>query len=441
MRKKNSSFALLFMCVMVAAGISSCYDEANSYGEELVESPFRTVFIDSSTVEVTSVLIDSVETSAKGVGLVGNYTHPIWGKVISSTYLPYSRPTYSTDIDETVVFDSLVFALNYSGYSIGDTTLMQQIEVHRLTEKVVLNDNGYLYSNSSFKYDPVPIAVGSFKPKPNSGTTVEIRLPDDLGQDLLTRFHRRDQAVSSDFFEDYFKGFVLTPGENSQTIQGLAVGDTACAMKLYYHIADGTLNQQSLVFSVNTSNQFNHVNHDRKGTSLESYGSRKVEIPSSEIANRGFLFGGIGWYSRLSFPYLNSLMQSGEQVEISQAYLKIYPEPSSYSDSNPLPDSLYLYIVDENNVVTNTVKDYLGTEVQAAVLVKDEIYKENTYYYFDVSDFMQDELGAIGKYKHSLFLVLDDDDITKTFRNLTINDQKGRYPIVLQITYRIYESY
>lgn len=36
-----------------------------------------------------------------------------------------------------------------------------------------------------------------------------------------------------------------------------------------------------------------------------------VEIPSAELSNRGVLFGGLGWYTRLEFPYLNNLMQQG----------------------------------------------------------------------------------------------------------------------------------
>ena len=92
-------------------------------------------------------------------------------------------------------------------------------------------------------------------------------------------------------------------------------------------------------------------------------------------------------------------------------------------------------------MVTDAVTDYLGTEVQSGTLVKDESFSENTYYYFDVSTFMQEELGAFGKYKHSLQLVFSEDDYTQTFRNLTFSDQAGRSPIVLQLTYKIYESY
>ena len=141
------------------------------------------------------------------------------------------------------------------------------------------------------------------------------------------------------------------------------------------------------------------------------------------------------------FPYLNNLMQQGTQVEIESALLKIYPEQGTYSDYNTLPDSLYLYIADENNVVTDAVTDYLGSEVQRGTLSEDNTFNENTYYYFDVTQFMQEELGAFGMYKHNLQLVFNSDDYTGTFKNLTFNDQGGRNPVTLQLIYKVYESY
>ncbi|MDD2437737.1 MAG: hypothetical protein PHF73_04140, partial [Massilibacteroides sp.] len=96
---------------------------------------------------------------------------------------------------------------------------------------------------------------------------------------------------------------------------------------------------------------------------------------------------------------------------------------------------------DENNVVVDAVTDYLGTEVQQGTLVKDDTFPENTYYYFDLTTFIREELGAFGIYKHNLQLVFNNDYYTKTFHNLTFENQNGTLPIVLQLTYKIYESY
>lgn len=435
----NASFS--FLIILSVGLLSSCYDANNTYGENLVNSSFRNITTDTITVTVTAVFLDSLETSAKNVVLVGQYTHPVWGKITASSYIPYTRPTFGTDIEETVILDSLVLSLYYNGSYVGDTMPPQQLSVHRLLEKVALNDNGYLYSNSSFPYDSEPLGSCTFRPKPGRGDKLTIRLSDRLGQDLLTRLHTSDESVSSDRFEDYFKGIVLVPEMSvSRSLLSFSVSDTMSALVLHYHVVSEQDEEQTVIFAPNTDTQFNHIDHDRTGTLMEPYPVKHVEIPSVSLDNRGLLFSGIGWYSRLEFPFLNTIMQQGERVEIQSAYLKIYPEQQTYSSFNALPDSIFLYIADQNNVVTDAVTDYLGTQVQGGVLVKDDTFDEKTYYYFDVSQFMKEELGTFGKYKHNLQLVFSEDDYTGTFKNMTFSDQQGRSPIVLQLIYKVYES-
>ena len=374
--------------------------------------------------------------------MLGEYTHPVWGNISSSGYIAYNCPSYTTEIDAQVVLDSLVLSFNYGGYYVGDTLQPLRFNIHKLTEKIRLNDNGYLYNTSSFDYETEPLATSSFTPRPLSGEKVLVRLPDEMGQDFLTRFHKRDIQVSSDYFEDYFKGLVVIPEiTDNRSILSFQVADSSATLVLHYHIIDEKENEQVLTFIPNTTTQFNHIDHDRSGTIMEPFPVTQKEIPSASLGNRGVLFGGLGWYTRLEFPFINNILMQGEKVAIESALLKIYPEPGTFSGTNTLPDSIFLYIADENNVVTDAVTDYLGTAVQSGTLVKDDTYDENTYYYFDLTDFMQQELGAFGMYKHNLQLVFNEDTYTASFRNLTFNDQQGRSPIVLQLIYKIYESY
>lgn len=427
---------------IIFCSIVSCYDENNTFGNRLVDSDLRNISMDTSSITVTAVLIDSLETSGKQVVLAGKYMHPLWGSISAASYIPYLRPQYSTESDVTVQFDSLILLLSTNKNFVGDTTQQQRYSIHLLSEKVVLNDNGYLYNNSSFAYEPEPLTVYSFIPRPRTSEKLEIRLPDKLGKDLLTRFHNHDESVAVNHFEDYFKGIVIIPDEQqSYSLLGFQVADSLSALILHYHIESGYENHQKLVFSPNTATQFNQLQHDRHDTPMETYPWKKVEIPSAELGNRGVLFAGIGWYTRLEFPYLNDIMEQGEYVHIEKAGLRIYPEYGTYSGYNTLPDSIFLYIADENNVVTDAVKDYLGKQVQGGRLVKDDVFLGNTYYYFDVTQFMKDELGTSGKYKHNLQLVFNSDDYTKTLRNLTFSDTKGQHPITLQLNYKIYESY
>lgn len=430
------------LCLVALLGTVSCYNEKNSFGDKWIDSDLRNVSMDTSSIIMNAVLIDSLETSGKQIVLAGKYTHPIWGSISAISYIPYLRPQYSTEADVEVQFDSLVLILSCNKRFVGDTTFQQQYSIHLLTEKVILNENGYLYNHSSFAYESEPLVIHSFTPRPNNSEKMEIRLPDKLGHDLLTRFHKHDESVAMDHFEDYFKGIVIVPDEQrSHSLLNFQVSDSLSALVLHYHIENGYENHQKLIFSPNIATQFNQLLHDRRDTPMEPYPGKKVEIPSIELGNRGVVFAGIGWYTRLEFPYLNNIMEQGEYVHIDKAGLKIYPEYGTYSGFNDLPDSIFLYIADENNVVTDAVKDYLGKQVQGGKLVRDDLFLGNTYYYFDVTQFMKDELGTSGKYKHNLQLVFNSDDYTKSLRNLTFCDPNGQHPIVLQLNYKIYESY
>lgn len=216
-----------------------------------------------------------------------------------------------------------------AGPFVGDTTVPLALHIHRLTEKIALNANGYLYNLSTFAYTSDPLVTYTFKPKPHLGERMEIRLTDALGQDLLDRFHNRDESVSADRFEEYFKGIALIPdAATTQALLSFQIADTLSSLILYYHIEKELAEQRELVFQTDASLQFNHIDHDRWGASLEAYPEKQVEIPSAAIDNRGLLFGGIGWYTRLEFPDLSNLMQQGQQIEFKAALLKIYPVPA-----------------------------------------------------------------------------------------------------------------
>ena len=84
MNKILIPFWLLLLC----GSLFSCYDEGNSYGDNLVDSAFRNISVDSCTVTVASTIIDSLETNGQGLALVGKYAHSLWGTVSACAYLP-----------------------------------------------------------------------------------------------------------------------------------------------------------------------------------------------------------------------------------------------------------------------------------------------------------------------------------------------------------------
>lgn len=62
-------------CLVTFLGVISCYDEHNTFEDRLVDSDLRNISMDTSTIVMTAVLIDSLETSGKQVVLAGRYVH------------------------------------------------------------------------------------------------------------------------------------------------------------------------------------------------------------------------------------------------------------------------------------------------------------------------------------------------------------------------------
>lgn len=111
--------------------------------------------------------------------------HPVWGRsLLPATYLTCGLNIHFSEADVTVKFDSLMLVLSSSGDFVGDTTLQQRYFIHLLTEKIILNDNGYLYNNCSHllmnpnRWPVILLYLGLMLVK-----KLEIRLPDELGQD------------------------------------------------------------------------------------------------------------------------------------------------------------------------------------------------------------------------------------------------------------------
>lgn len=122
---------LFFLVILLPFVFTSCYEEDNSYGSQWVDSAFRNISIDTSTVFTTAVSIDS-----------------------------------------------LVLSLTCAGQFVGDTTVPLALHIHRLAEKIALNANGHLYNHSTFAYASDLLATYTFKPKPHLGERMEIRLTD-----------------------------------------------------------------------------------------------------------------------------------------------------------------------------------------------------------------------------------------------------------------------
>ena len=85
----------------------------------------------------------------------------------------------------------------------------------------------------------------------------------------------------------------------------------------------------------------------------------------------------------------------------------------------PLPKSLALYTANNENVTQSVITDLTGSSVQSGNLIVDEMSYEETYYSFDITSFLQTNLGTTGYDRQKLQLFLPDNLFYTTLQALS----------------------
>ena len=108
----------------------------------------------------------------------------------------------------------------------------------------------------------------------------------------------------------------------------------------------------------------------------------------------------------------------------------------------PLPKSLALYTANNENVTQSVITDLTGSSVQSGNLVVDEMSYEETYYSFDITSFLQTNLGTTGYDRQKLQLFLPDNLFYTTLQGVIFGDgehtanKKNTKLIILYKTYQ-----
>lgn len=431
----------IFLLLSLFFTIASCSDDSFhiGIGDNFISSQTNAVIIDSLTVNLSTILIDSIPTSGTEQLFVGKYTDKYLG-VIKSTSFFQLDVTENTSIEDLAVFDSLTLVLNYSGLSYGDTLQQQVINVHRVTEDIEQNDDYELYNTSFFKYGEFPIGSLSFYPKPNLKDSIEIRLDDSLGEQFMNLLkNKADEISSSDNFIDFFKGLAIVPGDNNSSVLEFNGVDSLVNVILYTHYVGEERVETKYKFPIYSSSTcFNHIEADRTGTLVENLKTQKEELPSGETGNIAFVEGGLGIVTRIDIPGLSRLLEMEYRKILYKAELILKPVPQSYPVDD-LPTNLILYNTDKFNRLVSEITTDEGESINPDFYL-DEIYNDNTYYVFDLSDIIMDKLadGYVDT-DAGLIISLDDDNQQGTLDHVAFDARKGSsYKPTLKLYYVFY---
>ena len=417
----------IVLSFIVISLVFSCVDEDSSIGSRWVESSFTNIQADTFTVVLGTILSDSLATSGDTVTQIGYLNDKYYGELTTAFFTEYDVPSYSFTTEEArYVYDSITFRFAFSGEYLGDTLTTQRIYMHELMQNIVLDDDGYLYNTTEISYDEEPLAYFDFTPRP--GRTEEymrIRLPDEWGEEwfnLMLSDERWMQA--QDYFKSYFRGIAFLPSpETDQCISGIQVQDSSMFITVHYHQMQEVPKELKLIFTPSSTNNFTKVTQDRSNMPISDILSGLAnEYPATKSNHQSYLQGLTGMYTTIDFPYLNNINEEGDMVTVESAILRLYPVRGTYDGPYPLPETLQLYTANEENVIQSVITNILGTEVQTGDRVVDEIFHSQTYYTFDLTSFLQTNLGTYGEDHQTLQLFLPDNKFYTTLEGIIFDD-------------------
>jgi len=352
------------------------------------------MLIDTFTVEMSTVIVDSFATSGLYSALVGSFQDTIFGKVDCRSFFRIGIPV-SGSILENDVYDSVKLILKHSGYSYGDTTKPFTINVNRVLDDIEAIDNKYLYSTSSFPVEETPIGSYTYNPWPNFMDSVEVPIDNNIGKELYDMIYEKDEIVSTNqkFRYYYLKGLALTaPG--AKAILKYTASPDYIKIRLYYHryVNNERVDLEMDFPMTNSELQFNQIKHDFSGSKygLQSVKNQRDAIVSSKTGDCSFLYGGVGLLLKIRFPSMSNFLLVKNRFILS-AQLELRPKAGTYRNFR-LPSVLINYKTDYSNKFGSILYNYDGSIKQPSLVVDNE-FNVGTIYKFDVSDYIKNELS------------------------------------------------
>ena len=366
--------------------LMSC-GKSTSIGSELQPQNLGVVFTDTTSIKTSTVFVDTIATTNRELLLAGEYTDPYLGRVKARAFFNVQPFNNSFSFGSSPQFISATFALPIN-FSYGDTTQMQTLSVHRLTESI--NPQKVYRNKDVLAYEAIPIATATFKGSDAVFGRIEIPLTDEF-RDAIVALANNSAAtgLTQAQLDAFVKGFVIVP-QGGEAIWGFRVtGQIPAAIEIRFRNELGT--EQTYRIAVRNavsaevdvsgerynSQRFNNVEVDRTGTSIETLTQDYQSIPAEQTQNQTFIQESLGIFTKIEFPYLAEFVKN-QTIAINRADLVVLPIEGTRTPFFKTPRRLDLRILGENKRIRNyilrfndpllgnaVIQDTLAVRVQA----------------------------------------------------------------------------
>jgi hypothetical protein len=437
-----SIYTLFFLTLFIFVGCKKPKDSAISVNDK---QSLGTYYLDTFSASLSTVLIDSLPTSIADKMLIGSYTDTRLGTFTAASYLQFSLAGIDLNNDKREdmlvytgepLFDSLVLEMTHI-YTYGDTTSPHIMQTYRLTEDMQpASGTSYIYNGQTFVHETSALALNNIRYSSANGQKLRVRM-DTFGLELFNYAKDNDNRVATnDAFKTYFKGLALLPDAANKSVFGYGVP----FLRLYYHDSDNPTTVKSYSFKhvANTDLFFNQMKNNRTSTNLASLKNIYQEIDATLTNNESYVMTGVELMTKIKFPYLNAIKAAYPNFAVNKAELIIHPKMNTYNPKFRLPTELVLYTTNQTNIAGAPIA-YTGTSV-AEVINPVVDYESNfsTYYKFEVTDFIQDQLKTSFYNGTALMLASPRSYSGNRTEKLVLDNNPASYTITLKLYLTIF---
>ncbi|MBT3209169.1 MAG: DUF4270 domain-containing protein [Bacteroidetes bacterium] len=401
----------------------SCQEE-NQLGYNLVPDGDKIILhSDSLSVVAASTITDHlITTDERSLCLLGSCEDPVFGSSKAEFVTEFRLSKNAVRFGSNPVIDSIFLYLDYAGYY-GDTSIMQNIKIHKLSENI--NDTLTYFSNSHVSFEPA-FFNKYYKPLPSDTNNLKIKLPDELGQELLdldTTF-----LEDNDSFKDAFKGLYFSTDQIGASIVYFDLLSSVSKITLYYSNDTSILDGDTLSFDFLLNEycaRFNIYDHQFQNTNISQY-------LNVEDADHIYLQSMGGLKAELQFPFADTWLETvaeTEQVAIAKAELVFSIKENTTNKFSP-PEKLILELIDRNEGFDAPSDYYIDSNVENYYF---NGYIDSTDYTYsiNITQYFQDLIDQNIENK-GLFLLPSK---SKVSANRVILNNSGNNKILLKLTY------
>jgi hypothetical protein len=419
------------------------------------------VSVDTSTILVQTVFVDSSSTAGTGYLAVGSYNDPQIGTITSRAFLqvapPASLPALDTRIDTYDSIGMILFFKPGNPYY-GDTTQYQWYQVQQIDTLFQTGpfQKGWFSSyslplgpslgESQVRIEPNRPILDASNTSQGTGDTVKIRLDDNLGQTIFNMvYNKSDTVVKANEWLQWFNGLCISPDPN-KGVAGIMTGfKDSCIMRLYYRENAEISSEKYIDFGLtNKSYQFNNITRNSTGLPLQNLQvpTQNPQIPpatsSTVLGNAGYINTINGLNVKVTFPYLSSIALREDYIGLLRAQLTVRPVPGTFNTILRVPPAIGIYTTDLNDLIGAPLAAVGAAGAQTGSPTIDYFNPLNTVYTYDVTNFVGPQLinPSPAASQTGLMLSIPAPANVSQWNRLIVADQS--YPITERITLTVY---